>query len=139
MAKSLRCHLLRVALKHPHQIAWARETAAQAADQGIVLVHQCHTKSLFETVEWIVDTLEQIDHPNFGLVYEPANLEICGEDYGPRTIRRLALWIRNVYLQNQILHVPPSGLESLIVRGRCFSLGSGFRTYSIRPLGGRFC
>ncbi|MDA0658657.1 MAG: sugar phosphate isomerase/epimerase [Planctomycetota bacterium] len=103
LATALGSPMVRVAIRYPHQIAWAREAAIRAADRGILLVHQCHNKSLFETVDSIVETLERIDHPNFGLVYEPANLEMCGEDYGPQTIRRLAPWIRNVYLQNQLL------------------------------------
>ncbi|MFO1094478.1 MAG: hypothetical protein U0992_14415 [Planctomycetaceae bacterium] len=63
----------------------------QAARAGITLVHQCHTSSLFETVDGIEQSLRSIDRPNFGLIYEPANLEICGQDYGldnPATGRR---------------------------------------------------
>ena len=78
---------------------------------GITLVHQCHTLSLFETVDGIERTLRAIDRPNFGLIYEPANLEICGQNYGPDTIRRLAPWIKNVYLQNQVLK--PDGRVTL--------------------------
>ncbi len=35
----------------------------------------------------------------------------CGQDYGPETIARLAPWIRNVYLQNQVLK--PDGAITL--------------------------
>ena len=56
-------------------------------------------------------TLKAIDRPNFGLVYEPANLEICQQDYGLETIGRLAKWIFNVYLQNQVLN--PDGMVTL--------------------------
>ncbi|MGD9857522.1 MAG: sugar phosphate isomerase/epimerase, partial [Planctomycetaceae bacterium] len=37
------------------------------------------------------------------LIYEPANLELCGQEYGPVTIEQLAPWMRNVYLQNHVL------------------------------------
>ena len=47
--------------------------------------------------------LQEIDRPNFGLIFEAANLEQCGQDYGPSAIERLAPWIENVYLQNQQL------------------------------------
>ena len=59
---------------------------------------------MFETVDGIVSTLEKIDRPNFRLIYEPANLEECGQDYGLASAQRLAPWIDNVYLQNQRLH-----------------------------------
>jgi sugar phosphate isomerase/epimerase len=103
--------MIRVALKKDDDIAAARDAADQAAEEGVTLVHQCHTQSLFETVYGIERTLTAIDRPNFGLIYEPANLEICGQDYGRATIRRLAPWIVNVYLQNQVLK--PDGAVTL--------------------------
>ena len=111
LAKRLGAPRIRVALKHESDIANARRAADEAAEHGIQLVHQCHTLSLFETVEGIERTLSAIDRPNFGLVYEPANLEICGQDYGRVTIERLAKWIFNVYLQNQLLK--PDGALTL--------------------------
>jgi sugar phosphate isomerase/epimerase len=103
LAQSLGATMIRVAIKSSEDIPWAQKAADLAAAQGLRLVHQCHTLSMFETVEAIEDTLRKIDRPNFGLIYEPANLEICGQDYGPATIRRLGPWIFNVYLQNQVL------------------------------------
>ena len=111
LAKCLGAPRIRVALKHESDIANAQRAADEAAERDLQLVHQCHTLSLFETVEGIERTLTAIDRPNFGLVYEPANLEICGQDYGPATIERLAKWIFNVYLQNQLLK--PDGALTL--------------------------
>lgn len=111
LAQALRAPMIRVALKSDSDIAAARDAADQAAEEGVTLVHQCHTQSLFETVDGIERTLTAIDRPNFGLIYEPANLEICGQDYGPATIHRLAPWIVNVYLQNQVLK--PDGAVTL--------------------------
>lgn len=104
LAAALDAPLIRVCLKHRDDIPIAKRAAARAADRGRTLVHQCHVQSLFETVDQSVDTLEAIDHPAFGLIYEPANLELCGQDYGPPSIQRLAPWIRNVYVQNQVIH-----------------------------------
>ena len=101
LATLLKAPLVRVALKQQEDIGWAQRAADAAAERGLTLVHQCHTLSLFETVEGIERTLRAIDRPNFGLIYEPANLELCGEDYGSATLQRLAPWIVNVYLQNQ--------------------------------------
>jgi sugar phosphate isomerase/epimerase len=101
LAKRLNAPLVRVALKKESDIAAAQEAADIAAKSGVALVHQCHTLSLFETVDSIVDTLQRIDRGNFGLIYEPANLELCRQAYDTSTIERLAPWIFNVYLQNQ--------------------------------------
>ncbi|HUP80410.1 MAG TPA: sugar phosphate isomerase/epimerase [Pirellula sp.] len=103
LATELGAPLIRVAVKRVDDIAWVQRAADEAAEVGIRLVHQCHTLSLFETVESIVDTIQRIDRKNFGLVYEPANLELCGQDYGHETMQRLAPWIFNVYLQNQLM------------------------------------
>ena len=111
LAKCLGAPRIRVALKQESDIANAQRAADEAAERDLQLVHQCHTLSLFETVEGIERTLTAINRPNFGLVYEPANLEICGQDYGPATIGRLAKWIFNVYLQNQLLK--PDGALTL--------------------------
>jgi len=111
LAKRLNAPRIRVAVKQESDITHAQRAADEAAERGIQLVHQCHTLSLFETVEGIERTLTAIDRPNFGLVYEPANLEICGQDYGPATIERLAKWVFNVYLQNQLLK--PDGALTL--------------------------
>lgn len=101
LAAELKAPLVRVAIQCDQDIAWAQRAADEAAEMGVRLVHQCHTLSLFETVESIENTLTRIDRPNFGLVYEPANLELCNQDYGSKTVQRLAPWIFNVYLQNQ--------------------------------------
>ena len=103
LARRLNAPLIRVALKKEEDIAAAQIAADEALAYGIRLVHQCHTRSLFETVDGIEQTLKRIDHSNFGLIYEPANLETCGQAYGPEVIERLGPWIVNVYLQNQIL------------------------------------
>lgn len=111
LAEALGAPMIRVCLKELADIAAAREAADLAAERGLALVHQCHVQSLFETVEEIVHSLNAIGHPNFGLIFEAANLEQCGQDYGTETIRRLSPWIRNVYLQNQ--RIKPDGAVTL--------------------------
>ena len=111
LAETLGAPMLRVCLKAEGDIVAAQEAADRAADCGLRLVHQCHATSLFETVDGIVRTLERIDRPNFGLIFEAGNLDECGEAYGPDVIRQLAPWIFNVYLQNQ--RVDPTGSVTL--------------------------
>lgn len=104
LADALDCDLLRVAMKTADDIEWARRAADEARERGLRLAHQCHTRSLFETVAASLAVLRSVGRPNFGLIYEPANLELCGQDYGAATLRAFAPWIFDVYLQNQRLH-----------------------------------
>jgi sugar phosphate isomerase/epimerase len=104
VAEILGCDLIRVCIKKPEDIPFARESADRAAERGIRLAHQCHTSSLFEEVDQILATLAEIDRSNFGIIYEPANLMLCGQDYGPETIERLRPHIMNVYVQNHRLN-----------------------------------
>ena len=97
VAEELGCDLIRVCLKSDDDLPHAREAAKQAADRGIRLAHQCHTTSVFETVDQILANLETI---NFG---SSANLMLCGEPYDVTTLRRLAPHLMNVYIQNQRL------------------------------------
>ena len=111
LADALDAPLVRVCIKTQADINAAKHAADQAAERGRTLVHQCHNQSLFETVSDIVSKLREIDRPNFALVFEAANLELCRQDYGIITIRELAPWIQNVYLQNQQIH--PGGAITL--------------------------
>ena len=93
--------MLRVCIRTDEDLLATQLASDKAADRGMHLLHQCHAESRFETVAEIIRSVETIDRPNFGLVFEAANLEECRNEYGPDVIRQLAPWIRNVYLQNQ--------------------------------------
>ena len=103
LAEQLGAPLLRVCIKTDEDLEWTRRACDEAAERGLQLAHQCHTRSLFEEVDRALATIACIARPNFGLIYEPANLELCGQDYGPDTIRRFAPHIFNVYLQNHVI------------------------------------
>lgn len=104
LAEALGADLLRVCMKREEDVDQARRAADEAAERGLRLAHQCHTRSLFERIDESLAVLQRVGRANFGLIYEPANLELCGEDFGPETIRRLLPHTFNVYLQNQRLH-----------------------------------
>jgi sugar phosphate isomerase/epimerase len=101
LAEALDCYLVRVALRKDEDIVWAQRAADTAKERGITLTHQCHNRSLFERVDETLDVLRRIGRVNFGLTYEPANLECCGQSYGRETLKRFAPYLVNVYLQNQ--------------------------------------
>lgn len=104
LAARLDAKLLRVMLRSPADIPRARRAADEAAERGMRLAHQLHWGTLFETVEDALTTVELISRPRgFGLTYEPANLLLCGDDWGPEAIKRLGPHIVNAYFQNIVL------------------------------------
>ena len=117
LTELLGADLIRIGMKKHEDIAWAQRASDEAAERNIRLAHQSHTRSLFETVEESVSVLKKVDRPNFGIIYEPANLDLCGQDYGPETIRRFAPWLFNVYLQNHRLNPEGSMTLDTWVRG----------------------
>lgn len=104
VAQALGADLIRIGMKAHTDIAWARRAADEAAERGIRLAHQCHTCTLFETVEMSLQVLREVGRANFGLIFDPANLAACGQDYGEKTIRLFAPFMFSVYLQNRRHH-----------------------------------
>ena len=107
LAEALGTDLMRIGMKREEDIVWAQRASDEAGERGIRLAHQSHTLSLFETVEGSLDVLRRVDRDNFGIIYEPANLEQCAEDYGPDTVRAFLPFTFNVYMQN--LRISPDG------------------------------
>jgi sugar phosphate isomerase/epimerase len=100
LAHLLGADLMRIGMKKEEDIVWAQRACDEARERGIRLAHQSHTLSLFETVDGSLDVLKRVGRPNFGLIYEPANLDLCEQDYGPDTLRRFFPCLFNVYVQN---------------------------------------
>jgi sugar phosphate isomerase/epimerase len=104
LAKTLGADLIRICMKKDEDINWAKKASQEAARRGIRLAHQSHCSSPFETVDGALRVLKAVNEPNFGLIYEPANWLISGEDYGAAAIRKLRPFIFNVYVQNHRLN-----------------------------------
>lgn len=121
VAEALGCDLIRVCLKKTEDIEYARRAADEAAERGIRLAHQCHTTTLFERLDQCVQVLQAIGRVNFGLIYEPANLMLCGEPYDQQALQILRPYLMNVYLQNHRLDpVGPVELETWTLGWRRF-------------------
>ena len=111
LAEALGADLIRICMKEEEDIVHAQRAADEARERGIRLAHQSHTRSLFETVDGSVAVLKAVGRPNFGIIYEPANLALCGQEYGEETLRAFQPWLFNVYMQN---HTPePDGLQPM--------------------------
>jgi sugar phosphate isomerase/epimerase len=121
VAEALGSTLIRVCLKSTEDIEPAQRAADEAAQRGIRLAHQCHTTTLFETVDQSLETLKQIGRDNFGLIYEPANLMLCGQPYGLEALQRFRPYLLNVYVQNHRLDAQgPVSLETWCLGERRF-------------------
>ena len=103
VADALGAKLIRICMKQPDDVAWAQRSADAARERGIAIAHQCHTDSLFEQIHPMLRLVAEIDRENFGIIYEPANLMLCGESYDEDALKRLAPHLMNVYLQNHRL------------------------------------
>jgi sugar phosphate isomerase/epimerase len=112
LAETFGADLIRVCMKKEEDIAAAQRASDQARERGIRLAHQSHCASLFETVENSLRVLKAVGRRNFGIIYEPANWLVSGEDYGPETIRRLQPYMFNVYVQNHRL--TPAGAAAIV-------------------------
>lgn len=121
VAEAVGCDLIRVCFKQTSDIEWARRAADLAAERGIRLAHQCHTTTLFEEVEPSIALLKRINRRNFGVIYEPINLLVCGQPYGLETLEAFAPYLMNVYLQNHRLDPQgPAALETWCLGERRF-------------------
>lgn len=117
LAENLNSDLLRICMKKDEDIVWAQRAADEAAERGLRMAHQCHTKSLFEEVDRSLEILQSVDRPNFGIIYEPVNLDACGQSYGEATLSRFAPYLFNVYLQNHIENSAGEDTLNTWVRG----------------------
>jgi len=111
LAQAFGASLIRVCMKKKEDIVPAQRAADEANERRIRLAHQSHCASLFETVASSVETLKAVNRPNFGLIYQPANWMISGQDYGKAAIQKVKPWIFNVYIQNHRLN--PQGTASV--------------------------
>ena len=111
LCKLLNSKLIRIAIKNLEDVKYTQYACDEAKERGVNLVHQMHTGTMFETVDEALKIVSKIKRENFGIVYEPANLELCGQNYDKDAIKKLYPHIFNVYLQNQKIH--PDGSNEL--------------------------
>jgi sugar phosphate isomerase/epimerase len=100
LAQALGCSLLRVMVRSDEEVDLLQRACDTVAEHGIRFAHQTHWYTLFESVDGALDVVRRVDRPNFGVTFEPANLMLCGDEYGRRQIERLAPHLFNAYFQN---------------------------------------
>jgi sugar phosphate isomerase/epimerase len=107
LAQALGCDLLRVMVRSDDEVELLQRACDTVAEHGMRLAHQTHWYTLFESVDGALDVVRRVDRPNFGVTFEPANLMLCGDEYGRRAIERLAPYLFNAYFQN--MRIVPGG------------------------------
>ncbi len=95
LAETLGCKLI----KAGGDIPWVRRAADYAAEHGITTAGNTHIKTPFETVSSALERLRAIGRKNYRLIYDPANLFMAQEDYGAKTVEKLADFICYVTVQ----------------------------------------
>lgn len=116
LAEAFGSGLIRICMKKEEDIPWAQKASDEARERGIRLAHQSHCASLFETVDGAMRTLRAVGRRNFGIIYEPANWLIAGQDYGRETLEQLQPYLFNAYVQNHRLN--PRGAASVLTWSR---------------------
>ncbi len=96
LADSFGAKLIRICMKKDEDIEWAQKASDEAKERGIRLAHQSHNSSLFETVDGSLGVLKAVGRENFGIIYEPANWYVAGEEYGKKGIEAVQDYIFNV-------------------------------------------
>ncbi len=120
LAEAFPCGLMRICMKKEEDISWVESACDEAAERGIRLAHQCHAASLFETIDGSMEVLWRVDRPNFGIIYEPANLRMCGQAYGLEALQAFEPYLFNVYLQNYMPNPEGSANVETWVRGTVY-------------------
>ncbi|HID96123.1 MAG TPA: sugar phosphate isomerase/epimerase, partial [Candidatus Latescibacteria bacterium] len=95
LAKNLDCKLI----KTGGDVPWVQRAADYAAEHDIILAGNSHVRTPFETVSSTLKYLRVINRGNYKLIYDPANLFMAQEDYGPEAILKLADYICYVTVQ----------------------------------------
>ncbi len=97
VARSLAAPYLRMGAG---DIEWVQQACDISVEFEVSIIVQIHTNTPLETVEGALRVCEQVDRPNFGLTYEPANFVLAGRDYGQQALEQLGDKLFNVSLQN---------------------------------------
>lgn len=102
-------------------IPWVQQACDIAAEYEVSVITQIHTNTPLETVEGAMRVCSQVDRPNFGLTYEPANFVLAGRDYGQEALEQLGSKLFNVSLQNLKPVEQTEGEGVIVHQGRGFT------------------
>lgn len=103
-AEIFKSPMVRVGMKSDADIPFAQRAADEAAERGIRLVHHNEAETMFATVDRSLQTLKAVNRPNFGVIYDEAQLLANTAGYSDKQIipavKALAPWIWEVWCKN---------------------------------------
>ena len=103
LAEKLKTSLIRIMIKNSDDIFYAKKALDEAKERNLKLLQQTHWGTLAETLDETVTLIKKINHKNFGITFEPANLMACGSDFNKNALNKLLPHTENFYFQNIIL------------------------------------
>ena len=117
LAHELDCDLVRVILGGPasavateadwvQPVIWLKKIESFAAANGVYAVIEIHNGDLVDDVDSGIKITHEVGGQHLGLIYEPANMHICGKSYGAEAVKALAERILHVHVKDVVLHAP---------------------------------
>ena len=103
LAEKLKTSLIRIMIKNSDDIFYAKKALDEAKERNLKLLQQTHWGTLAETLDETVTLIKTINHQNFGITFEPANLMACGSNFNNDALNQLLPYTENFYFQNIIL------------------------------------
>ena len=79
---------------------WHRRTALLAQSYNLKICYEIHFGSLCETVDSSMRFLNMVDCDNAGLIHDPGNMIIVGEQYGETAVRRFGAKIFHLHIKD---------------------------------------
>lgn len=79
---------------------WMAQVAELLAAEQLRLVMEIHHGGLVETIASSMKLLGRMGQGNVGLVFDPGNMAIAGEEYGPEAVRQLGRSIFHVHTKD---------------------------------------
>jgi len=92
-------------------VASLQKAADVAAKSDLRLCTQMHTNGDYETVALAQETLAKVGRANFGVIIEPANLHMAGDEFSPENFGKIT---DHVFLSNiqSLIALPPEEAPS---------------------------
>ena len=81
------------------QVPSMAKLADMAQDREMALCTQLHCHTLTDTVASTKQFLQQVDHPNLGVIFDPAHLQLAADSDIAGAVQRLTPWLRLVNIQ----------------------------------------
>lgn len=77
LCHDLQCDLMKIS----SDPLWLHEAAEKAEARGVALASNNHIGGDLETVSGTRSVIREVNHPNYGLLYDSLHLNVAGEDY----------------------------------------------------------